>query len=118
MTAVTVRVAAVLVAEPLTSCRAPCPIQATTFARIQKLIPDPPIQLLSLSVDPEKDNPKVLAAWLKGLRAQPGVAGRRARSHFARADANILRVRDKTGGQPLDAGLSDQPQSGTDLVQP
>jgi protein SCO1/2 len=55
-----------------TSCRATCPIQGAIFSRTQKLIPDQSsrdILLLTLSVDPEHDVPKALAAWLKTFRA-------------------------------------------------
>ncbi len=55
-----------------TSCRATCPIQGAIFSRAQKLMPDQAfrgIQLLTLSVDPQHDNPKALAAWLKTFGA-------------------------------------------------
>jgi protein SCO1 len=55
-----------------TSCQATCPIQGAIFSRTQHLIPDQAsrgIRLLTLSVDPQHDGPKALAAWLKTFRA-------------------------------------------------
>jgi len=58
-----------------TACTTTCPIQGAIFARVQKLIPDQVargIQLVSLSVDPERDSSAALAAWLRRFKARSG----------------------------------------------
>jgi len=58
-----------------TSCTATCPIQAAVLAKVQKLLPDQAargIQLLSLSIDPQRDSPEALRAWLARFQAGPG----------------------------------------------
>jgi protein SCO1 len=58
-----------------TSCKATCPIQGAIFERVQKLLPDQAargIQLVSLSVDPDRDTPDALARWLRRFQAGPG----------------------------------------------
>lgn len=56
-----------------TSCSSTCPIQGTIFRRVQRQLPGASdIQLVSLSVDPEHDDPKALAEWLRRFGAQKG----------------------------------------------
>jgi protein SCO1 len=58
-----------------TSCSSTCPIQGAIFRRVQELLVDPAaraIQLVSLSVDPERDDPAALARWLRRFDARPG----------------------------------------------
>jgi protein SCO1/2 len=58
-----------------TSCTTTCPIQGAIFRRVQKLIPDQTsraIQLVSLSVDPDRDDPEALTKWLRRFHARPG----------------------------------------------
>jgi protein SCO1/2 len=46
-------------------CRATCPIQGAVFAQAAKELGAlPKAQLLSISIDPERDDPKTLRAWL------------------------------------------------------
>ena len=45
------------------------------MAKVQKLLPDQAargIQLLSLSIDPQRDSPQALRAWLARFHAGPG----------------------------------------------
>jgi protein SCO1 len=54
-----------------TSCTSTCPIQGAIFQRVQRqLPPDGDIQLVSLSVDPERDDPAALARWLTRFGAR------------------------------------------------
>jgi protein SCO1/2 len=58
-----------------TACNTACPIEGAIFERVQKLIPDGPtrgIQLLSLSVDPVRDDAEALRQWLRRFHAGPG----------------------------------------------
>jgi protein SCO1 len=58
-----------------TRCTTTCPIQASIFCRVQSMIPGMAargIQLLSLSIDPDHDSPKVLSGWLRRFHAGPG----------------------------------------------
>jgi protein SCO1/2 len=51
-----------------TSCKNSCPMLTLQMQRLSKLLPPGDgFALLSISVDPDKDTPKVLAAYAKGL---------------------------------------------------
>jgi protein SCO1/2 len=51
-----------------TSCKNSCPMLTLQMKRLSKLLPPgDAFALLSISVDPDKDTPKVLAAYAKGL---------------------------------------------------
>jgi len=55
-----------------TSCTTTCPMGAAVFQQVQRMIPDMRtrrIQLLSLSIDPENDTPKAMAAWRRRFRS-------------------------------------------------
>ena len=56
-----------------TSCRATCPIQGAVFAQAAKALGDaiPSAQWLSLSIDPARDDPKALAAWMARFGRHP-----------------------------------------------
>jgi len=57
-----------------TTCTTTCPIQAAIFQHVQSLLPEMAgrkIQLLSLSVNPEDDNARALAAWRSRFHAGP-----------------------------------------------
>lgn len=56
------------------TCTTICPILSAGFANLQnKLGPDSQkIQLVSISIDPENDTPKVMKDYLKRYRAKPG----------------------------------------------
>ncbi len=56
-------------------CSSVCPIQASIFQRLQKLLPkqtERGIQLLSLSIDPQNDGADQLEHWLRRHNAGPG----------------------------------------------
>ncbi|HJV36184.1 SCO family protein [Geomonas sp.] len=56
------------------TCTTICPILSTSFTNLQKNLPDAThkVHLVSVSIDPEHDSPKVMKEYLKRYRAQPG----------------------------------------------
>ncbi|MEY2546903.1 MAG: hypothetical protein QOG48_2020 [Verrucomicrobiota bacterium] len=54
-----------------TSCPGPCPIISTRMSEVQKALRDTDVDLVSFTVDPEKDTPEVLRAYAEKLNAQP-----------------------------------------------
>ncbi len=56
------------------TCTTICPILSVSFANLQaKLGPDSgKVQLVSISIDPEHDTPKVMKEYLKRYRSKPG----------------------------------------------
>ncbi len=51
-----------------TTCKNSCPMLGMQMSRISKLLADDPrVALISITVDPEKDTPKVLEGYAKGL---------------------------------------------------
>ena len=56
------------------TCTTICPVLSAGFTSIQaKLGPDTrKVQLISISIDPEHDTPKVMREYLKPFRAKPG----------------------------------------------
>ena len=57
-----------------TACRAICPIQGALFAQVQQRLQAQrlPVQLLSLSIDPEGDSARTLSDWLARHKAGAG----------------------------------------------
>ncbi len=55
-----------------TSCPTVCPLMGASFGRVQKLLGDRDVMLISVSVDPETDTPARLAEWGKRFGAGPG----------------------------------------------
>ncbi len=64
----------VMLAFIYSSCTTVCPVLSTTFANVQnRLAPDTQrVQLVSISIDPEHDTPKVMMEYLKTYHAKPG----------------------------------------------
>ena len=54
-----------------TTCPGPCPIISTRMSELQKPLGKSDVHLVSVSVDPEKDTPKVLRVYAGKLRIQP-----------------------------------------------
>ena len=55
-----------------TTCPGPCPMLSARMQSIQKKLGDvPDVRLISISTDPEKDTPEVLAAYAKRFNAGP-----------------------------------------------
>ena len=56
-----------------TSCSAQCPMMNTRMAQIQRALPEgAAAKLVSITVDPEKDSPEVLAEYAKTFHAKDG----------------------------------------------
>ncbi|MBI4060165.1 MAG: SCO family protein [Elusimicrobia bacterium] len=53
-----------------TRCTGPCPMLSASMARLQKSLPES-IGLLSFTVDPDHDSPKVLALYARKFEADP-----------------------------------------------
>lgn len=54
-----------------TSCPGPCPMVSSRMSELQKPLEKTDVHLVSFSVDPEKDTPKVLRGYAEKLDAQP-----------------------------------------------
>jgi protein SCO1/2 len=55
-----------------TSCAGPCPRMTAAMARLQAALVDlPDVRLVSFSVDPERDTPRVLRQYADRYRADP-----------------------------------------------
>lgn len=48
-----------------TSCKSVCPVLSAKMVQVQQAIPDPRLKFVSFSVDPERDTPEALRAYLK-----------------------------------------------------
>lgn len=55
-----------------TNCTTVCPLMGARFARLQQLVGNADVSLLSVSIDPATDTPERLAAWSRKLGARPG----------------------------------------------
>lgn len=58
-----------LVQTMFAGCATTCPIQGVVFQRAAAALQDTPVRLLSVSIDPIGDNPRVLAGWLRRFEA-------------------------------------------------
>ena len=56
------------------TCTTICPVLSAGYANLQAKLPPggPRIHLISISIDPENDSPKVMRDYLKRYRAKPG----------------------------------------------
>ena len=54
-----------------TTCPGPCPMISSRMSEMQKPLEKTDVQLVSFSVDPEKDTPEVLRGYAEKLRAEP-----------------------------------------------
>ena len=55
-----------------TSCPSVCPLMGASFGKVQKLLGDREVALISISVDPLTDTPARLTEWSKRFGARPG----------------------------------------------
>jgi protein SCO1 len=64
----------VLVQFVFANCTTICPVLSTTFVDLQQRLGDSPqkARLVSISIDPEHDTPKVMKAYLTQYQAKPG----------------------------------------------
>lgn len=54
-----------------TSCPTVCPLMGASFGKVQKLLGNRDVHLISVSVDPETDTPARLTEWSKRFGAGP-----------------------------------------------
>ncbi len=55
-----------------TRCHGPCPLMSAKMSRLQKAVADyPDVRLVSFTIDPDHDTPKVLAEYASRYRADP-----------------------------------------------
>jgi protein SCO1/2 len=56
------------------TCTTICPVLSAGYANFQAKVPPgaPKVHLVSISIDPENDSPKVMRDYLKRYRAKPG----------------------------------------------
>lgn len=56
------------------TCTTICPVLSSGFSNFQRKLgaESSTVQLISISIDPEHDNPRVMKEYLKNYRAQPG----------------------------------------------
>lgn len=54
-----------------TTCPGPCPMISTRMSELEKPLRDTGVQLVSVTVDPEKDTPETLRAYAEKLHARP-----------------------------------------------
>ena len=54
-----------------TTCAGPCPLMSTHMAALQRATEDLDVQLVSFSVDPERDTPEVLSEYAARYKADP-----------------------------------------------
>lgn len=70
-----------------TYCAGPCPVMTANMARLQEKIADAPAaRLVSISVDPQRDTPEVLAAYAQRFGADP------ARWYFLTGDLEAIKT--------------------------
>ena len=85
------------------SCNGPCPRMNTAIQQLQeRTYTFKGLQIVSFTVDPERDTPEVLAAYAKRYRADP------ARWHFLTGNREIINMVAKDGFQ---VGALDKEQS-------
>lgn len=73
-----------------TSCEAPCPQTSAVMREIQDRLPEVetygiPVELVTISIDPEHDTPEVLQAYAQSVGADPAIW------HFATGPVERLR---------------------------
>ncbi len=86
-----------------TTCPGPCPMISTRMSELQKPLEKTDVHLVSFTVDPAKDTPKVLRGYAEKLHAEPGrwdgtfsLAPRPRFTIFRRKDSNS---RSQMGGR-------------------
>ena len=55
-----------------TSCPGPCPMISTRMSELQKPLEKTDVHLVSFTVDPARDTPRVLLGYAEKLQAEPG----------------------------------------------
>lgn len=80
-----------------TTCQAACPRMSREMGKVQQAVArDDSVRLLSITVDPEHDNPAALTAFGKRYHADP------ARWHFLTGDKALIRTLQKEASVDMD----------------
>lgn len=93
----------VLVAFIYTTCTGACPLLSARMSRLQQMLEKAriPAALVSVSVDPQRDDAATLAAYAKRFDAKPGW-------HFVRGEPRVLEAYEEWTGR-LPSGELDHP---------
>jgi cytochrome oxidase Cu insertion factor (SCO1/SenC/PrrC family) len=91
-----------------TTCPGPCPAITASMARLQAdVLPDPQVQLVSFTVDPQNDTPPVLAKYADRFGADPNrwwfLTGPE-KPLYALIQNGFLQAVQDNRGAPLDPG--------------
>jgi len=88
-----------------TTCPGPCPIISSRMSELQKPLEKTDVHLVSFTVDPEKDTPKVLRSYAERLQAEPGrwnfLTGPKSAIYKLSHDAFKLAVSDGSDAQGI-----------------
>jgi protein SCO1/2 len=88
-----------------TTCSGPCPMISSRMSELQKPLEKTDVHLVSFSVDPEKDTPKVLRVYAEKLQAEPGrwdfLTGPKSAIYKLSHDGFKLAVADASDAQGL-----------------
>jgi protein SCO1 len=84
-----------------TTCPGPCPIISTRMSELKRPLEQSDVQLVSFSVDPEKDTPAVLREYAEKLKAQPSrwnfLTGQRDAIYYLMRDGFKLTILEDQG---------------------
>src|SRR6266550_5031178 len=88
-----------------TTCPGPCPMISSRMSELQKPLEKTDVQLVSFSVDPERDTPQVLRGYADTLQADPGrwnfLTGPKSAIYKLSHDGFKLAVSDGSGEQGI-----------------
>ena len=88
-----------------TTCPGPCPMISSRMSELQKPLEKTGVHLISFSVDPEKDTPKVLRGYADKLQADPArwdfLTGPKSAIYKLSHDGFKLAVSDGSGEQGI-----------------
>ena len=88
-----------------TTCPGPCPMISSRMSELQKPLEKTDVHLVSFSVDPEKDTPKVLHGYADKLQADPArwdfLTGPKSAIYKLSHDGFKLAVSDGSGEQGI-----------------
>ena len=88
-----------------TTCHGPCPEVSASMADVQDRLADVDVRLVSISVDPARDTPEVLARYAQSLGADPErwlfLTGEESAVHALVRDGFHLAVQRAPGDKPI-----------------
>jgi cytochrome oxidase Cu insertion factor (SCO1/SenC/PrrC family) len=78
-------------------CQTACPLLGSLFRKVDRAVADSPVQLVSITVNPERDTPERLAEWRQQFGASPRWLGLRLSASDLK---EVLRVFGQESGPP------------------